>query len=308
MWTFLSGLATIRTAELQPHTTPPGRWSRLIRHPLLRILIAALFLAPVMAVAALLAILVIERLPEPTATWLDHVRMVGLFLLLSFAYRQYCRRIENRSAYELSGHRSLAETGLGVAVGGGLVLLMVGALALGGWYRVTGIGSIVVLFKSILLFGVGAFLQELVFRVILLRLLEELLGSWLAVCVVSLIFGLVHLGNPNATVFSVPTLMLSDVMLSAAFILTRRIWLVWGIHAGWNYFQAGVFGMANSGQSFPSWLQPTIEGPAWLTGGAFGIEASWPMVVANLGLGLLLLRVARHEQQILAPRWQCASD
>lgn len=300
-------LARVRVEELRAQPAASGRGSRrsrLSQHPLVRLLIAALFLAPAMAIAALVAILVVERLPEPAATWVDHARMVAVLVLLAWAYREYVRRVEHRPALELSSARGWAEGGAGLAVGGGLVLLMVATLALGGWYRVTAIGPSAILVESMLLFGVGAFMQELFFRLILLRLLEEWLGSLWAVALVAVGFGLVHAGNDNATVFSVLGLMLGDVLLSAAFLLTRRIWLVWGIHAGWNYFQAGVFGMANSGLSFPSWLQPTIDGPTWLTGGTFGLEAAWPMIVANLVLGLLVLRVARDEGQLLAPRWR----
>jgi hypothetical protein len=107
-----------------------------------------------------------------------------------------------------------------------------------------------------------------------------------------------HFDNVNSDMESVISMFLSDFLLSAAFILTRRIWMVWGIHAGWNFVQDGILGMPNSGiNSFPSLLHPVIKGPEWLTGGTFGIEASLNSVILNLGLAIVILWVAYKQGQ-----------
>jgi hypothetical protein len=104
---------------------------------------------------------------------------------------------------------------------------------------------------------------------------------------------------------STAALVVSDVLLIAAFMCTRRLWFPWGIHWGWNFLQDGVFGMPNSGiTSLPSWIRPIIRGPEWLTGGAFGIEASAVSVLLSVAVGIYLLKRARGASQILTPSWK----
>ena len=101
-----------------------------------------------------------------------------------------------------------------------------------------------------------------------------------------------------------PQSALSDILLIASFWLTRRIWFVWGIHFGWNFFQDGIFGMPNSGETqFPSWLTSTVDGPHWLTGGEFGIEASVVSVAVNVIVGAAILLLAVRLEQIVRPSW-----
>jgi membrane protease YdiL (CAAX protease family) len=151
--------------------------------------------------------------------------------------------------------------------------------------------------QSLLTFAVGALFQDLVFLCIIFRLLEELAGTWLAGGVALGLFSVAHAFNPDATAGSTLSLFVTSLVILAPFILTRRVWMSWGFHAGWNFMQAGVFGMPNSGYEFPSWIQPVIDGPQWLTGGAFGIEASMVAVALDVVLGTALLTMAvRHGQ------------
>ncbi len=81
--------------------------------------------------------------------------------------------------------------------------------------------------------------------------------------------------------------------------------MVWGIHLGWNLFQDGVFGMPNSGiTDLPSWIQPNINGPEWITGGSIGIEMSVIATVLSLIVGLIIIKKAIEKKQIVAPVWK----
>jgi hypothetical protein len=148
------------------------------------------------------------------------------------------------------------------------------------------------------------FSEELMFRLILFKLVEEFAGSWAAILVQGLIFGFAHIGNPNATIMTSIGLVLSCTLLfGGAYMLTRRIWLIMGIHWSWNFFQAGVFGMPNSGTTRPGWITPAIEGPEWITGGAWGIEASYIAVAIQFIIGLLILTAAIKRGQLVRPVW-----
>lgn len=87
----------------------------------------------------------------------------------------------------------------------------------------------------------------------------------------------------------------AGVLLAAAYMVTRRLWLCIGIHIAWNFTQGGIFSVAVSGGQSKGLLQSSMIGPEWLTGGAFGAEAS---VVAlgvcfAAGIALLVLAVKR---------------
>jgi hypothetical protein len=120
-----------------------------------------------------------------------------------------------------------------------------------------------------------------------------------------LVFSIAHIGNDNATIWTTAALVLTDILMVAAYMYTRRLWLVWGLHFSHNFFQDGIFGMPNSGiTELVSWVEAETTGPAWLTGGAFGIEASVVFVILSLllGLGMLLLVIRRN--QVVAPVWK----
>jgi len=104
---------------------------------------------------------------------------------------------------------------------------------------------------------------------------------------------------------SIFAIALQDIILSGAFILTRRVWLCWGIHWGWNFTQDGILGMPNSGvELLPSWFNSEISGPVWLTGGDIGIELSVLGVLLNIIVGIILIKISIKHKKILPPVWR----
>lgn len=123
-------------------------------------------------------------------------------------------------------------------------------------------------------FIVVAWWEELVFRGIIYQNLTKGLGLIWAVGISSVLFGVMHAANPNATVLSTLLIVLMTPQLIYAYLKTGNLWLPMGLHLGWNFFQASVFGFASSGQVSPSLIQQTAIGPDWLSGGVFGAEGS----------------------------------
>ena len=114
-----------------------------------------------------------------------------------------------------------------------------------------------------------------------------------------------HLPNPEATVLSSAAIALeAGVMLAAAYMLTRRVWLAIGIHAAWNFTQSGIFGAPTSGVPSPGFLEGQFQGPTWLSGGAFGPEAPSVAVAGCPARGPYLLRRAHAKGHILPPSWR----
>ena len=92
------------------------------------------------------------------------------------------------------------------------------------------------------------FTEELLFRGILFRWIEEFGGSWAALAVTSALFGLAHIFNPGATWFSSFAIAVeAGVLLGGAYMLTRNLWLAMGLHAGWNFTQGEIFDVPVSG-------------------------------------------------------------
>lgn len=295
----------VKAQQLVTNARQESKSAKLVQFPLVRILVVALFVVPFLAIHNTVIADFLASLKEPYYSYVGYVDKVVSVLILFLLYRLYTRYVEKREAFELGTRRCLLELGIGFLISLSLVGSMVLLMAALGYYRVDQTSSGRIIWDGLFFFGIGAFVQVLAFRVVLFRLLEELLGSWSALALVAVIFGLAHLSNQNATAWSTVALIISDILLIAAFMFTRRIWLTWGVHWGWNFFQDGIFGMPNSGiTELPSWIQPVIHGPEWVTGGSFGIEASVIAVAMSVVIGYVILRKAITSNQILAPRWR----
>ena len=96
----------------------------------------------------------------------------------------------------------------------------------------------------------------------------------------------------------------AGIFLCAAYMLTRRLWFPIGIHAGWNFTQEGVWGVSVSGTTPHGLIQATLSGPVWISGGAFGAEASVIAIVICGTMGLLLLRQVARRGGLVAPYWR----
>jgi membrane protease YdiL (CAAX protease family) len=298
-------VAAIQPNQLHTAVLPSSRIGKVIQFPLMRVLIAVVFITPAAMLHNVLVDYVFSGIEEPLFSYLLDVEGIINFALFLLSYRLYTRWIERRPAVEISGRGSVGETSFGFAIGGGLIAVITLMLILLGYYHLQGSGSPTILIHAIRLFGIGAFIQELVFRVIMFKNFEEWLGSWPAMVLIALIFGALHFGNPNATLFSSLMLAIQDILLTAAFMLTRRLWLVWGLHFGWNFLQDGIFGMANSGQTaLPSWLTSSVSGPKWLTGGAFGVEASYVSTILCVIVALFILRAVVRQGKVLPAIWK----
>lgn len=157
------------------------------------------------------------------------------------------RLVGRRPVRELSLRGAPGELGAGLLVGAGLFAAVMGVVWLTGGYGFTGLngpGTALAALASAL--GAG-FVEEVVFRGVLFRIVEEGLGTWISLALTAALFGSLHLMAPDATAQGAVAIALSAGVLLAAYVLTRRLWLAIGIHAAWNFVQGGVFGVSVSG-------------------------------------------------------------
>jgi membrane protease YdiL (CAAX protease family) len=119
---------------------------------------------------------------------------------------------------------------------------------------------------------VAALNEELVFRGFPLQLLVEGIGQWPAVIAMSMLFGALHLFNPNASWLGVLNTVVAGVMLSLAYVRTRSLALPYGIHIGWNAGLGFVFGFPLSGIDLASLWTTGTAGSETVLGGGYGPE------------------------------------
>ncbi len=221
-------------------------------------------------------------------------------------YKLFQRKVERREDAEFAlagaGRELAAGLGIGFAVFSAVAL----AAVLAGGMKIEGLRGMGNLWGMLSMAIISGLFEELLFRGIAFRQLENVLGSWAALALTSAFFGLAHIGNPDATWFAAFAIAVeAGILLGAAYMVTRRLWLAAGIHAAWNFTQGWVFSVPVSGGDAPEGLlQTTFSGPAWINGGAFGLEASVPALVVATLAGLYLLRIGIGRHGLIAPVWQ----
>jgi Predicted metal-dependent membrane protease len=213
--------------------------------------------------------------------------------------------VEQRRPVEL-GIGRIGGLGWGLLLGAALLLVVIGILFAVGSYRVVGLNPSYPVIPALVSTGlVAAVAEEIAFRGVLLRLIEDSLGTWAAIAVGGLAFGLVHLSNQNATLWGALAIALeAGLLFSALYVVTRSLWWCMGLHFAWNVLQGPVFGSAVSGSGAASGvLTAQFSGPDWLTGGVFGIEASVVSVTVLTALGVALLVRIQRDGLAVAPGW-----
>ena len=279
---------------------PVNKFIKFLQLPPIRVFVGFVFL-----------LLVISLVQFATVAWPGHdtsisnvVSVAITVLVVSYAYYGFVRVIERRSVTELSSQNMFVELASGILVGAILFSVTIGILWLLGYYKVIGINPWTVIFSWLVLAIISGISEELLFRGILFRVVEESLGTWFSLAISALIFGLFHLANPNATLWGAIAIAIeAGIMLAAAFVYTRRLWLPIGIHFAWNFVQGAIFGVAVSGNEATGLLQSTLSGPPLLSGGDFGAEGSIFAVLVCLVAGSYFIWKSYQQGKFIKPFW-----
>lgn len=281
----------------------PGRVRRFFAYPLVQALIGgAMILAAFLAMSALGGVLGIAAGPGFAALSV----MVALAIVL--AWKAYKRWVEREGDREFALRGAAPELAAGLAAGFAVFCLMTGLVwLLGGieFHGLRAVGETQLAYWSAIAI-ISGFMEETLFRGLLFRAVEKIGGSWIALAVTSALFGLGHIFNPNSSFFAAVAIAVeAGILLGAAFMLTRRLWLAVGMHAGWNFTQGWVFSVPVSGTGGTpiGLIATTRPGPDWLTGGGFGLEASVVAMVVATATGLLILRWAHRRGRFVAAPW-----
>jgi membrane protease YdiL (CAAX protease family) len=244
------------------------------------------------------------RLLRPTVmisalTLVALVLLVAMFVTTSAALSRTLDRATHPLAYmgfplDVPAARSIV---VGFLFGAVLISLAVLILALGGstTFRWQMNGAMLqAAAMRFVVFAVAALHEEVAFRGYPFQRLTESIGSLPAVMVLAALFAVPHIGNPNSSLFSAFNTAAAGALLAAAYLFTRSLWFVWGLHWGWNFVLAVAYGLSVSGFDTDGPVDGLVSGPQWLTGGAYGIEGGASGTVAIIvGLAILLWLVRR---------------
>jgi len=281
-------------------------WRRIWDYPLVAMVVAAVLVIFAMRVAGILAKRVIPPIPGFTSIMMLYLIAVAILIPL---YVFVIAKLGDPKKNDLRDPKLLRHLLLGLI--GGTIIFSIAVAVAGalGIYRIVGVGSLNGLLPALIVPAIGAAVtEEMLFRGILFRWLEQFGGSWTALLLTSALFGAAHLNNPNASWIAAGGIAIeAGVMLGAAYMLTRSLWFPMGLHAAWNFTQGEVFDIPVSGTKVDGMVDARLSGDPLLTGNGFGLEASVIAIVVATLFGLWLLWRAIQKGELRRPIWVTGS-
>lgn len=269
----------MHTRSIAPTDHESGRAGRILRLPIVWMSVGTVGVGGVSALSS-------GGSPVPA--------VVGAVAAVA-VYWAVMRYVARRSTPEIARARAGIRVLLGIGLGFTFIAVsMLMVITEFSFTRVS--GSAVATVVSIVAVQLGAAVtEELLFRGLLLQGLERLCGSWAALAITAALFGAIHMANPGATLWTGFAIAVeAGVLLGAAFLWLRSIWVAVGLHFAWNT-TVGLLGIPVSGHASPGLLIAEPTGPELLTGGQFGIEGSIIPVVVSLLLAVPML-IAAHKR------------
>jgi uncharacterized protein len=270
-------------------------WRRVARHPVTRMLAAAMAMFLLLALSYGLSEALVPK--DRQSGW---PQLAGAFAC-ALGYWIHVRAVERRAVSELNAAAAIPEWCTGTALGALIGLLVMAPLWGLGMYTTNGFGDTAPLLRQLPDMVLVSVMEELLIRGVVFRIAEAAWGRRRALVVSTLLFVAAHLPG-DINVIGVLVTAAASLAFSAAFVVTGRLWLPMGMHFAWNYLFAAVLSVPVSGHEAKGWIHGSMNGPEWLTGGSYGVEASVAALLAwSLAAALLLRRAPAIARQTPQP-------
>ena len=223
-----------------------------------------------------------------------------------FAYIFIFKMIDKRDIHELAFSDFAKNASVGFAIGLFLQSFFILILAIFGGYAIIQTNPLSNLIPSFATAIVAGFVAELVLIGVFFRLTEEVFGSVITLIFSFILFAVIHAFSKNASFLSVMTTsIVAGILLPAAYIYSRSLWLPIFIHFAWDWAEPGIFGGINPGNTIKeSLISSEISGSPLLTGGPMGPQNSIQSLILCSAFITILFWLAKRKNNFMRPIWK----
>jgi len=278
---------------------------KIFNFPLTKIILAlivtmALVIIGQQIIGKLLGLTALDR------NYRNLIKGILVSVLALTGYIFFFKYYEKRKVTELATNGLAKNLIIGILIGIVLQSLTILVIYATGSFNIVAVNPVSFIIIPLTVAFTAAILEEILIRGILFRVLEEKLGSYIALALSAIIFGALHLSNSGANLVSALCVSIeAGILLGAAFMYSRNLWFPIAIHFAWNFMQSGIFGAITSGnEKAESLLVTKIEGSVSITGGEFGPEGSFQAIIFCSIASVVLLYLCHKENKIVKPYWQ----
>ena len=231
----------------------------------------------------------------------DSIKNCISFSVLLISYHFFSKYYEHRKPVEISAQNMLKVMLGGFALGFFAISLSIFILYLLDCYKISTISTTNYSLKLFTLLLTAALVEDLLIRGLIIRVLEDWLGTYITLIFAMLIETL-HIFNPNSNLFSAIFDLAWGFTMAMLFIYSKRIWLPFSFHVGWNFSQPFYGSNLTGVDDMGTIIQSKFSGPEILTGGKVGIEGSIFTLIFLIAIGLTVFYFARKEGKIVKRR------
>ncbi len=278
---------------------------KLLQNPFVRIILGLLvcfaaFIIMQNIAAKLLALTSLDK------DFRNLIKGILASVAVIIAYSFFYRKVEKRAITEMSVKRVAKNLILGTLIGVILQSLTVLVIYFNNGFHVVEVNPVSFIIIPLTVAFTVAIFEEILIRGIIFRIVEEKLGSYISLALSAIIFGALHLMNQESSFMSAVCVAVEGgLLLGAAYIFARNLWLPIAIHFAWNFMQSGIFGAITSGNEKTNSLFTTqITGPEIITGGAFGPEGTIQAILFCLISTIVLMYLNIKKNRLMRPYWK----
>jgi len=219
-----------------------------------------------------------------------------------FLFRIY----DKRPIHELSASAFFNNATVGFLTGVALQSLFILVIYLTGTFLIVNINPVSTLISPFAFALTAGFVAEIIMIGIVFRLLEQQTGTVIALFIFIILFAILHINVKGATLISISaTAMQAGLLLPAAYVYSRTLWLPIFLHFGWDFAEPGIFGGINPSASLTQGLLTSkIAGNSLFTGGETGPQDSLSSLLLCLLSGLIFLSLAKQKNNLIKPQWK----
>lgn len=280
---------------------------RILHFPLTKILIGLIVISIALSAIQILSVYFTDAFTLKDKQWeiYDFIQSIISATVVLLSYKYLYQYYERRQITELSTKNLAKNLQWGFLVGFGIMSLTIFVMFITGNYKITKFNSFDILLSPLTMAISSGIIEEVLFRGVLFRIVEEKLGSYISIVISGLLFGFMHISNPNSSTFAAVAIAIeAGVLLAAAYMLTRTLWFPIAIHFIWNFSQSAIYGANVSGtSSTKSFVKAEFSGSDLITGGDFGPEASIQAMIFGLAVAIYLLYRCHKNNLIISPFW-----